>query len=127
MSDADPRIAEFARLLKSENVPLVVVFDSQNENWNRNFEYNLMFLRTSQNYANELLRIRGRVLLNDVFELLGMPRTPFGAIAGWIRKPDSFIDFGVFGDEVLGRLVQSQDEKRFELTLNVQGVIYNQL
>ena len=36
-------------------------FDESNVNWNRNPEYNLMFLKSQQQYANDLLKSRGRL------------------------------------------------------------------
>ncbi len=73
----------------------------KNHNWNRSPEYNLMFLKTTQTYANDLLRANGRLFLNDVYKMLGFPITKAGQIVGWVydeNNPDgdNYIDFGLY-------------------------------
>lgn len=77
-----------------------------------NPEYNLLTLKNTENYMNDLLQTRGHVLLNDVFDALGMPRTPIGAVVGWIYDPsnpniDSYVSFGDFYD------VKNPDKRDF--------------
>ena len=62
---------------------------------------NFMFLRAEQNFANDKLKARGYVFLNEVLERLGLPTTEAGQIVGWVYDPnskdpngDNFIDFG---------------------------------
>ncbi len=62
-----------------------------------------MFLKHQQNYANELLRSNGYLFLNDVYDMLGIPRTKAGQVVGWIydednpnHKGDNFVDFGIY-------------------------------
>lgn len=73
-------------------------FDEKNVNWDENHELNLMFIKHCQQYANDLLKIRGTVFLNEVYEILGFPRSQEGCVVGWhydeknsIR--DNHIDF----------------------------------
>lgn len=76
-------------------------FDSSCRGYEKNLDYNLMFLRGQQNYFNDLLVARGYVFLNDVYDALGIERTKLGQIVGWVRKnpnpdvSDGFIDFGI--------------------------------
>lgn len=77
------------------------VFDELNEYYERDSEYNLMFLRSRQRYANDLLKSRGRLFLNDVYDMLGFERTRAGQIVGWVYDPenpdiDNYIDFGIY-------------------------------
>jgi hypothetical protein len=58
-------------------------FDDGCTGWEKESEYNLMFLRAQQQYANDLLRARGRLLLNDVYDMLGIPRSKAGQVVGW--------------------------------------------
>lgn len=77
-------------------------FERDNPNWDKNPEYNLMFLRTQQQYANDLLRAKGHLFLNEVYDILDIPRTKAGQIVGWVYDPtenhkgDNFVDFGIY-------------------------------
>ena len=75
-------------------------FDRENPEWTTDHDYNLTFLRAQQQHANDLLRVHGYLFLNDVYEMLGFPKTKAGQVVGWVQKPgnnvgDNYIDFGV--------------------------------
>lgn len=77
------------------------IFDETNPNWERNAEYNLMFLRAQQQYANDLLKAKGRLFLNEVYSMLGFEPTKAGQIVGWVYNPDNengdgYVDFGLY-------------------------------
>lgn len=79
------------------------VFDDSCIEWSKDSIQNSMFLKCQQNYANDVLRARGHLFLNEVFDMLGIPRTKAGAIVGWIydeENPlgDNFVDFGLLDD-----------------------------
>lgn len=72
-----------------------------NPNWQTNNEFNIMFLTAQQNYANDKLKAKGYVYLNEVYEMLGLPASRAGQIVGWVYDPentvgDNYIDFGLF-------------------------------
>lgn len=76
-------------------------FDSGSKAYSNDPETNLFFLRAEQNYANERLRSRGYVTLNEIYERLDIPRTKAGQIVGWVydeKNPngDNYIDFGIY-------------------------------
>lgn len=76
-------------------------FDESCTGWEKNSEYNLMFLRAEQNYANDRLKARGYLYLNEVYERLGIPGTKAGQIVGWVYNPDkpngdNYVDFGIY-------------------------------
>ena len=76
-------------------------FDDGCTGWTKDPEYNLMFLRDQQRYANDLLKSRGHIFLNEVYDMLGIQRTKAGACVGWIydeKNPvgDNFVDFGIY-------------------------------
>lgn len=78
-----------------------IVFCEGNTGWTRNAELNKVFLVQQQNYANDKLRLNGVLFLNEVYDMLGVPRTAYGQIAGWVYTEDStagdnFVDFGIF-------------------------------
>ena len=63
--------------------------------WDMNSQYNLAFLRQQQIYCNDLLRSHGYLFVNEVLNMLGLPRTAAGQILGWVYKKDSVVDFGL--------------------------------
>lgn len=75
-----------------------VEFGRDNPNWSdARPEYNLVFLRAQETYHNNRLQAHGHVLLNDVYDSLGMPRTPAGCVVGWLKDGvDGVVDFGLF-------------------------------
>lgn len=103
--------------------PYKAIFDETNVNWNRADDYNQMFINAQQNYANDLLRARGHVFLNDVHDMLGLERTKAGQIVGWVANGDgdNYIDFGVFNNIHKGMRFVSGDERSIWLDFNVDG------
>lgn len=78
-------------------------FDRNSREFTDNHDYNLCFLMNVQRQANDLLISRGkggRVFLNEVYDMLDIPRSKAGQVVGWIYDPDlvtvdSYIDFGI--------------------------------
>lgn len=104
-------------------------FDCGCKGWEKNAEINLKVLRCQQDYANDLLRARGFLFLNDVYDMLGIPRTKAGQIVGWIydeKNPngDNFVDFGIYDvyDEQKRDFVNGH-ENVILLDFNVDGPI----
>jgi Family of unknown function (DUF6353) len=107
-------------------------FDPYSTSWSKEPEYNLLFLKCQQNYANDLLKSRGHVFLNEVYDMCGIPRSKAGAVVGWLLSPngdtDNFINFGVFdGREQVARDFVNGLEGAILLDFNVDGVIYDKL
>ena len=76
-------------------------FDDGCTGWTKDPEFNLMFLKDQQRYANDLFKSKGHLFLNEVYDMLGIPRTQAGQVVGWIydeKNPigDNFIDFGIY-------------------------------
>lgn len=76
-------------------------FDDGCSGWSKDAEYNLTFLKMQQAFANERLKREGYLYLNDVYEMLGIPRTRAGNVVGWVydeENPigDNFVDFGIY-------------------------------
>ena len=104
-------------------------FDEYCAGWTKDAEYNLMFLRQQQNYANELLKSRGHLFLNEVYDMLGIDRTKAGNIVGWIYDEehpigDNFVDFGIYVlDNEKARDFVNGRERSILLDFNVDGDI----
>ncbi len=78
-----------------------IVFCEGNLGWTKDPELNKFFLIQQQNYANDKLKANHFLSLNEVYDMLGAPRTAYGQFAGWIYTEDSsvgdnFVDFGIF-------------------------------
>ena len=106
-------------------------FDDSNLNWHKNAEYNLMFLLQVQNYANEKLKAQGYLFLNDVYEMIGIPRSAAGQVVGWIYKEnntdgDNYVDFGIYKTEKNAKFVNGF-ENSILLDFNVDGVIIGKI
>ena len=105
-------------------------YDCGNEGWTKDPEYNLMFLRHQQDWANELLKSRGHLFLNEVYDMLGIPRSKAGQIVGWIydeKNPngDNCVDFGIYDNKDGNRRFVNGYEPTILLDFNVDGVIYD--
>ena len=111
------------------------VFDEFSSCWTKDADYNLTFLRRIQDQANDKLRLRGHLFLNEVYDMLDIPRTKAGAIVGWIYDPnrensDSYVDFGLYNNLINDeskRLFINGNERSVLLDFNVDGVIYDLL
>lgn len=108
-------------------------FDELSDYYRKDPNYNLLFLKKQQNWANDRLRAQGYLFLNDVYESLGIPKTPDGQFVGWIYNPedktiDSYVDFGIYDgkDESKRRFVNGL-EKAILLDFNVDGVMYDKI
>lgn len=73
------------------------VFEKGNVNWQYSRDVNDLFLRGQQSYFNDVLRIKGHVVLNDIYNALGFPATAEGYVVGWVWEGDgdNFVDFGL--------------------------------
>lgn len=108
-------------------------FDSENANWHAPpFEnHNYVWLRTQQNWANDMLRARGHMTLNEVYSMIGLPHTSAGAVVGWLYKRDNergdnYIDFGCFGDDAgQPRDFNNGRDGAILLDFNVDGPIWD--
>lgn len=105
-------------------------YDDGCNGWTKNPEDNLYFLKCQENYANDLLKTRGHLFLNEVYDMLGIPRTQAGQMVGWVydeKNPvgDNFVDFGILDlyDERKRSFVNGY-EKTILLDFNVDGEIY---
>lgn len=111
--------------------PYADFFDERSEAWQKNAEYNLIFVRAQQQYANDLLRSQGYLFLNDVRKSLGMPPVKVGQIVGWLYDPNSekrdcYVDFGILEThrEAIRDPKQAY-ERTILLDFNVDGDIWS--
>lgn len=81
--------------------PYARFFDETNRAWMKDPEQTRFYLKALQAQANDRLKARGHLFLNEVYEMLNFPLTDYGQAVGWIYdiknpKGDNFVDFGIF-------------------------------
>ncbi len=107
-------------------------FDETSDQYHKDAEYNLMYIRRQQDWANEKLKSQGYLFLNDVYEALGIQKTKAGHVVGWIYDPkdekrDNYVDFGIYSYSEDKRRFVNGYEKAILLDFNVDGIIYDQI
>jgi hypothetical protein len=108
-------------------------YDDGCEGWSKDPEYNLMFLKAQERYANDKLMAQGYLFLNDVYDSLGIPRSKAGQVVGWVYNPenpdgDNYVDFGlcdVYKENV--RDFVNGYERTILLDFNVDGNIWDKM
>lgn len=97
--------------------------------WSKDPEFNLMFLKRQQAWANDLLKSRGHLFLNELRDMLGLGRTQAGNVVGWIydeKNPngDNYVDLGLFNqDDERVRAFVNGWERNILIDPNVDGNI----
>lgn len=105
-------------------------FDPTSLSWNKEHEYNYEFLRCQQNHANDMLRARGHVFLNEIYDMLGLERSAAGQVVGWVwnnPEGDNYIDFGCFDVDGGYNEFMTRIDNSVLLDFNVDGVVYDKL
>ena len=103
-----------------------VYFDSKSRNYETNLDYNRMFLKAQQAFANDKLQTRGHLFLNEVLDDLDLPRTPAGQIVGWTKDgPDGYVNFRIV--EVERETEDGRHEPALLLDFNVEGNIWEKM
>ena len=103
-----------------------VYFDSKSRNYETNPDYNRMFLKAQQAFANDKLQTRGPLFLNEVLDDLDLPRTPAGQIVGWTKDgPDGYVNFRIV--EVERETEDGRHEPALLLDFNVEGNIWEKM
>lgn len=114
----------------SQYSPYARIFDETHPQWTRNPEMNLYYLKARQAQAGDMLRSRGHLILNEVYDMLGFPRTKAGAVVGWLYDPkrpelgDSYVDFFI---REVRRETANGLEECFILDFNVVGDITDEI
>lgn len=104
----------------------------KNTYWQPDNEYNLVFLKQTERYANERLRSKGILFLNEVYEMLNLPKSKAGQIVGWVyneKEPvgDNFVDFGLYRDNLSYSDFVNGYEPAILLDFNVDGNVWEMM
>ena len=100
------------------------IFNSDNPYWSKDIRTNLIYLRARQSYLNDVLKARGHLTLNDVYDVLGFPRTSKGLVVGWVYEEDNkfgdnYVDFGIVTSEC--------NDSSIPIEFNVDGIIFDRI
>lgn len=110
--------------------PYAKFFDESSSAWTKDPETNLTFLRMQERYANDVLRTKKRLFLNDVYAMLGLQETKDGHIVGWVyddNNPngDNYVDFGIYDlSSEAKRAFVNGLERSILLDFNVDGNVW---
>lgn len=103
-------------------------FNADSASWNNDPNVNYFFLKCQQDYANDMLKARGHLFLNEVYDLLGMPRSEAGAVVGWVMGAgDDYVNFGVLLDNDMCIVDFFYADDEILIDFNVDGVIYDKI
>lgn len=121
--DEKIELSRYARFFDEECYP----------NWSNDPSRNLLFLKHTEMYATNLLKSRyipdkqkGHLYLNEVYDMLGLPRTVEGQFVGWVyyqNNPigDNYVSFGLY-DEYNREFINGAKPTAL-LDFNVDGLI----
>lgn len=87
-------------------------------NWQKERDFNKIFIECQQNYANHILRVRGHLILNEAYEMLGFQQTALGAIVGWTLSTNGG-NFVHFEQKEWGTL--------YQIHFNVEGIMFHKI
>jgi Family of unknown function (DUF6353) len=103
-------------------------FNADSSSWNSDPNVNYFFLKCQQDWANDQLKARGHLFLNEVYDMLGMPRSTAGSVVGWVLGAgDDYVNFGVLMDNDMCIVDFFYADDEILLDFNVDGVIYDKI
>ena len=98
-------------------------FDEYNPQYQLHEEWNKIFLQSNENWAGEVLKARGHIFLNEVFDQIGFPRTKAGQVQGWWLEAGNHneVDFDI------SPFTADNGKVRYHLSFNIDGDILGRL
>ena len=96
---------------------ITIMFDAKSQKWEkRNYEFNVLFVRTLYSYLTDCYRCQGYIYLNHIYESFGIKWNPHEKNLCWIYERDgelevSFIINNESQDKIGIMIVHNQSEK----------------
>lgn len=115
-----------------EYSPYARIIDETSSVWDPSDDITELNIHAQLQYMNDLLRTRGYLFLSDVYDALGIPRTPASQVVGWLWKKGDGDHYVSFGD-IEGHRIRFWDDSRrrevanYLLDFNVDGEIVNEI
>lgn len=122
----DPETGEETCKYVRKGTGYEVLFDEHSDAWTKDPDYNYSFIKSKEALCNVELRKKGFLLLNTVYEELGLPKTPAGQVIGWVVKPGKV-------NEIKFKLSHDDDESKgiiersYLIDFNVDGYILDNI
>ena len=118
--------------------PYAIYFDKYTSSYiEKNDDYNMMLIRSTQNYMNDILRVKGTVTLKDVLDTLGVLDGPeyermkkASLVVGWKYEKDNPIGDNVIKFDVIDTYRKHEDGSLIPtkiIDFNVDGNIYDRM
>lgn len=123
-----PELSDYAKFFDSTCSEFIF---QDPQKYRPDWDRNISFLRLQEHIANVRLEREGYLFLNDVYDMLGIPKTQAGQVVGWIFDPenkniDSNVSFGIF-EPRNHRTINGYEEECILLDFNVDGVIVDKI
>lgn len=72
-------------------------FDENCQLWHNNTEENKYTLKLIQTNADSKLQAIGYLFLNDMYDMMGIPRSKIGQLVGWVYEDEtSHVNFSLY-------------------------------
>lgn len=130
ITDEKGKISEEKRVnIRGASVNARYFGQNTSSSWEPSYQNNLFFLKCVQNWANDKLRMRGHMTLNDVYDMLGLERSREGCVIGWLwDEKGKRIDLGIFDRNTTHPREFIMNDKSILLDFNVDpGVIWDKI
>lgn len=134
--DGEKTTEQYGMLKENGHVkysPHAVIFDRGQKGWDPDPQRTKFHLLQVQEYCNHKLKAQKSLFLNEVYDLLDVPRTTLGSQVGWVydeENPvgDNYVDFGIFNlHSPKAKDFVNGWEQAIVLDFNVDGPIYERL
>lgn len=122
----------YDEVTKGDNPDIIHFNRYTSTRWSPNAAYNLLTLRSAEQWACDKLRLQGHLFLNELLDYLGMDRTRDGAIRGWIFENnghDNYVDFGLCDAGQYDAWCADENSLKDDivLTLDTHGLIWDRI
>ncbi len=123
------------RIIGSDPSGFHIFFDAGDPGWDPRPETSMHYLEMVQRIANDRLKSKGYLTLNEVYEMFGHQPTKAGLVNGWVYKKDNTGDNEVsfFLDNIYREIRKAENEgsgvynRGYLIDFNIDGYIYDQI
>lgn len=101
-------------------------YDDSCPGWTKDEWFNRSFITHQERYLNDVLRVRGHLYLNEVYDCLGMARTRAGQLIGWIYEKGKSVKISIIDSRPDDGMVNGLSSGLL-LDFNVDGIIIDKM